>query len=179
VTPDWVLSKYPDKINIGISEYDPLRDDAYRLANRLWKNRREVEIFYCRYMAHDPIMSYTKDLKLALPEHNIYNDIVIREFEKWIRQQRLKEMKRLKELEDRRMSIALERETVRRITRQQTRVEWVSRIRSHSAPELSHHDESCERKFVNARVRFYSSDHIVKDGGGKLTPGQSAEPLIK
>ena len=55
ITPNWVFKEYPD-IFIGIAEYDPLRDDTFRLASKLLKLEKEVEILYVRFLRHDPIM---------------------------------------------------------------------------------------------------------------------------
>lgn len=83
VTPNWILSKYP-KIDIGISEKDPLRDDAYRFAYRLLKLEKKVKIFFCRNMLHDPIMS-TNESPDPNQEDVIYNKIVIERFKKWLK----------------------------------------------------------------------------------------------
>lgn len=81
-TPDWVLQEYP-KIDFGIAELDPLRDDEYRLAFRLQKLGNKLKIIQMRQAAHDPICNANTN-KDANPEDNCYNDFVIERLRDWI-----------------------------------------------------------------------------------------------
>ena len=81
LTPDWVLKEYPETF-IGIAEYDPLRDDAFRFGNRLLKLEKETQLIYVRFVRHDPIM-YTMP-KSPLMETFKYLEMTNVFMERWL-----------------------------------------------------------------------------------------------
>lgn len=80
-TPDWILENYPE-ISIGICEYDPLRDDAFRFAHRLLLVQKEAWIFYCRFLSHGVL---NLAIKQGVPEAYAYLNKTIEIFRKVIK----------------------------------------------------------------------------------------------
>lgn len=81
LTPDWILEQYPE-IAMGVSEYDPLRDDAFRLAKRLLLLEKEIDIIYARFLRHDPICFTIRGSPIG--EAFKYLDKTMEIFSKWI-----------------------------------------------------------------------------------------------
>ena len=69
-TPDWVLERYP-RVVMGLSEYDPMKDDAFRLASRLLNLRNEVKVYYNRFMPHGILSLSVSD---QVPEAQVWKE---------------------------------------------------------------------------------------------------------
>jgi hypothetical protein len=67
---------------MGVSEYDPLRDDAFRLAKRLLLLEKEIDIIYARFLRHDPICFTIRGSPIG--EAFKYLDKTMEIFSKWI-----------------------------------------------------------------------------------------------
>jgi hypothetical protein len=67
---------------MGVSEYDPLRDDAFRLSKRLLLLEKEIDIIYTRFLRHDPICFTIKGSPIG--EAFKYLDKTMEIFSKWI-----------------------------------------------------------------------------------------------
>jgi hypothetical protein len=152
-----------------------------RLADKLLKNSRKVEIFYCRRMAHDPIMSYTKDLKAALPEYNIYNDSVMKEMEKWIRRRRQADMrnfqkcKRLTKTLEKAPKLLLKKNTMRKKSQMPEAV----KPRPKSAERLGRPMDSKSTAYLKAEIRFWSPQLTSKRRQKKMAYRWNVEMFTK
>lgn len=79
-TPNEILKEYPD-MAIGICEYDPLRDDEFRLVRRLLHVEVEVDVKYVRFMPHGLL---NLAIRRGLPEAFAYLNCTIETFRKFL-----------------------------------------------------------------------------------------------
>ena len=132
-------------------------------------------------MAHDPIMSYTKDLKAALPEYNIYNDSVMKEMEKWIRHRRHAEMrkfqqcKRLSKQLDKAPLLLLRKPSMRK----KSEMPEAEKRRPKSAERINRPTDSNSTDYLKAKIRFWSPQHSLNRRQRKMAYRWNVEMFTK